>query len=563
MVHGTRPQAVDDGCPVTPPPQTASRRSLLGRAGLLAGGVAALVLHGPQRAPAQTIGETMDIAPPAGDQALKLRPSGQVPPSTSAGGALNLDNSGSQGAGAVLYSNQGAGALGRLLVVNQDNPANPQNAVRIQNSGTATTVAILHDPAGGAGDSSAEAVDIVSTNPLDTTLGVRGREEGRGTVKITHEKPARSDANAAALSIALTGAGTAAQGIFIGNDAGNPTTGPLLNIRNGGPDARRLVLTADGKMQLPVQGPQGGVVIGSDASLYRADEGVLATDGGIAVADGVVLTNVDKAVTDGMYSVVQVAPATTIALGAGGGLRGMRVAAAISVSGVLAQASLSMFNLSSVVTPSAPADLNSVEVYKSSPRFDGLAGVAAGVSGDTFSSFQHQLRLNPIANGTAAFARVHGLYMPPSNSVGAGWTVPHYSAVRIEAPGGTGTIAQLVGIEIRDFDGRAASNCSLRSFGSAVHMRHSGGVSLGAQATPDTVLHLRGNESAHGSVTVEAESTHPQAPAPGAQARIYVKDAKLVIQWNRSGTVLYTTIPLDTAGPYPVTPGVTTDVVAP
>jgi hypothetical protein len=486
-----------------------------------------------------------------------------VAPSTSTGGALNLDNSGSQGAGAVLYSNQGADALGRLLVVNQDNPANPQNAVRIQNAGTANTVSIFHDPAGGAGDSSAEAVDIVSTNPLDTTLGVRGREEGRGTVKITHEKPVRPDANAAALSIALTGAGTAAQGIFIGNDAGNPTTGPLLNIRNGGSDAKRLVLTADGKVQLPVQGPLGGLVIGSDASLYRSAEGVLATDGGIAVADRVVLTNVDKAVASGTYTVAQVTRATTIALGAGGGLRGVKVAAAISVSGALAPTSLSMFNLSSVVTPSAKTDLKSVEVYKSNPQFNGLAGVAAGVSGTTFSSFQHQLRLNPIAGGTATFARVHGLYVPPSNSVGAGWTVPHYSALRIEPPGGAGAITQLVGIDIRDFKGRGASNYSLRSYGTAVHMRHSGGVSLGAQATPDTLLHLRGNANAHGSLTVEAESADPPAPAPGMQARIYVKGAKLVIQWNRGGTVLYTTIPLDTAGPYPVSPAVTTDTVAP
>jgi hypothetical protein len=36
-----------------------------------------------------------------------------------------------------------------------------------------------------------------------------------------------------------------------------------------------------------------------------------------------------------------------------------------------------------------------------------------------------------------------------------------------------------------------------------------------------------------------------------------------VIQWNRSGTVLYTTIPLATAGPYPVSPAVQTDTVAP
>jgi hypothetical protein len=563
MVQGTRPQAAADGCPEASPPNAGTRRSLLARAGVIAGGVSVALLHGSERAVAQTIGETVDIAPPAGATALKLRPSGSVAPSTSAGGALNLDNSGSQGAGAVLYSSQGADALGRLLVVNQDNPANPQNAVRIQNAGIANTVSIYHDPAGGAGDSSAEAVDIVSTNPLDTTLGVRGREEGRGTVKITHEKPVRLDANAAALSIALTGAGTAAQGIFIGNDAGNPTSGPLLNIRNGGPDAKRLVLSADGKLQLPVQGPRGGLAIGSDATLYRSAERVLATDGGIAVADRVVLTNVDKAIANGTYTVAQVTPATTIALGAGGGLRGVRVAAAISVSGPLAPTSLSVFNLSSVVTPSAKTDLKCVEVYKSSPQFNGLAGVAAGVSGAMFSSFQHQLRLNPIVNGTAVFARVHGFYVPPTNAVGAGWTVPHYSAVRIEPPGGAGVITQLVGIDIRDFKGRGATNYSLRSFGDAVHMRHSGSVSLGAQATPDTLLHLRGNASAHGSLTVEAEAAHPPAPAPGTQARIYVKDAKLVIQWNRSGTVLYTTIPLATAGPYPVSPAVQTDTVAP
>jgi hypothetical protein len=94
-------------------------------------------------------------------------------------------------------------------------------------------------------------------------------------------------------------------------------------------------------------------------------------------------------------------------------------------------------------------------------------------------------------------------------------------------------------------------------------MRHSGGVSLGAQATPDTVLHLRGNASVHGSLTADAESAHPPAPRAGTQARLYVKDGKLVIQWNRAGTVLYTTIALDSPGPYPAGPAITTDTAAP
>jgi hypothetical protein len=223
-----------------------------------------------------------------------------------------------------------------------------------------------------------------------------------------------------------------------------------------------------------------------------------------------------------------------------------------------------MFNLNSLVTPSAQTSMNAVEVYKSNPRINGLPGVVDGVSGSTFSSFQHQLRLVPIDNGTASFAHVYGFYLPPVvNSVGEGWTVPNYSAVRIEAPGGAGAITNLSGIDIRDFKGRGANNCSLRSTGSTVHMRHSGGVSLGAQADPDTLLHLHGNASVHGSLTVESESANPPAPAVGTQARLYVKAGKLVIQWNSGGTVLYTTIPLDSQGPYPVSPEVTTDMTPP
>ena len=110
---------------------------------------------------------------------------------------------------------------------------------------------------------------------------MRGREEGKGTVKITHEKPAGADANASAISIALLGQGTACQGIFIGNDAGNQTTGPLLHIRNGGPGTERLLLTADGRMELPVTGSTGGLLIGQDANLYRSAPKVLATSGGL------------------------------------------------------------------------------------------------------------------------------------------------------------------------------------------------------------------------------------------------------------------------------------------
>jgi hypothetical protein len=242
---------------------------MLRRTGGAVGVLALLGLAAPARAATTRFDDLVEIAPPPGTAGVRLACTGSVPHSPVTGGALNLDNSGSSGAGAVIYSNRGADALGRLLTVNQANPANPQQAVRIQNAGTGHTVSIYHNPAGGAGDPSAAALDVTSTNEHDTALGVRGREAGKGTVKITHSKPDTGDANAAALSIALEGTGTACQGIFIGNDAGNPTTGDLLNIRNGGPGTDRLRLTAAGRLALPAEGPEGGLELGSASGRAR------------------------------------------------------------------------------------------------------------------------------------------------------------------------------------------------------------------------------------------------------------------------------------------------------
>ena len=238
MVHGTRPQAVDDGCPATPHPKTASRRSLLARLGLVAGGAAAAVLHGAERAPAQTIGETMDIAPPAGEAALKLRPSGSVPPSTSGGGALNLDNSSSKGAGAGSFIRTRARTpSGRLLVVNQDNPANPQNAVRIQMAAAPPTRSRSFTTRPAARATRARR-RWTSSRPIRSTRrsACAAGRRGRGTVKITHEKPVRLGCERVGpLDRAHRRRHRRDKANFIGNDAGNPTTGPLLNVRNGGP----------------------------------------------------------------------------------------------------------------------------------------------------------------------------------------------------------------------------------------------------------------------------------------------------------------------------------------
>ncbi len=466
---------------------------MLLRAGLTAG-VAGVIAHpDAARAAPTRFDDTVEIVPPANAVGLRITPSGNVPNSAVTGGALHLDNSASTGAGAVLCSNRGADALGRLLVVNQMNPANPQHAVRIQNAGTASTVSIYHDPAAGAGDPSAEAVDIVSTNAQDTALGVRGRESGRGTVKITHGKPSGPDADASALSIALEGAGTACQGIYIGNDAGNPTTGDLLHVRNGGPGTERLRLTAAGRLEVA---------------------------------------------------------------------RAVSVTATIPMSE--AETSLQAYDARPTVVPTAGTNVQSVDGYRSRLTLNGLPGIARGFVGHTVSSFQHQSRLAPIpAGGSGQLMNVFGFHSSPAATVDAGWNVNHYSPLRVEAPGGSGTIFNLTGLDIRDFHGRAAFNCSIRSFGQAVRMQHSGPINIGSQAAPETALHVRGNPSAHSSLTLDEAGDDPGPPAASARARLYVKNGKLVVQWNDGSNTLYTTITLDPAGPYPVTAPVTTDTSPP
>jgi hypothetical protein len=288
--------ARSSGVAVEVPHEHSSRRALLAKAGLVAAGVGAAALRAPSDAAGATLRDSYTLQPPAGSPALLVRPSGAVSESVSTGGAMNVDNTPSTGAGLVLYSDRGADAIGRLLVVNQANAANPQHAVRIANAGVGHTMSIFHDPAAGAGDSTALALDVVSTNPLDTTVGVHGREQGRGTVKITHEKPpSGGDSGASAISIALRGAGTAAQGIFIGNDAGEVTTGHLLNLRNGGPGTERLVLTAGGQLRLAIQGPGGGLLLGNDAALYRAAPATLATDGTLQAGSLGLRTGADQA----------------------------------------------------------------------------------------------------------------------------------------------------------------------------------------------------------------------------------------------------------------------------
>ncbi len=141
---------------------------------------------------------------------FSISPFGATSASPSTGGALNIENSKATGAGAVIYSNAGAEAAGRLLNVRVENPAFPIAAAQVAYAGASNGLEVVSTSTG----TSSNAFSVVSTNPNDTAVGIRGAETGRGTVKITHVGTG-NDANAAAVSLLLSGSGTAAQGIYL------------------------------------------------------------------------------------------------------------------------------------------------------------------------------------------------------------------------------------------------------------------------------------------------------------------------------------------------------------
>lgn len=211
----------------------------------------------------------VSVTQPASVAALKIVQQGNASASVSVGGAINLDNSLSTGAGMVIYSTQAAPA-GRLLVVNANNATFNQAALNVQHAGSGDAIQVSATGTGqglnltadagatagkhamsvgltNTGSSNSSALSISSTNLTHSCIQVTGTETGKGTIKVTHTGQANgSDGNASALSIDLQTAGTAAQGIFIDATTG-ATTGKLLHIKNGG--AERLSVLADGKIQ--------------------------------------------------------------------------------------------------------------------------------------------------------------------------------------------------------------------------------------------------------------------------------------------------------------------------
>lgn len=193
---------------------------------------------------------------------LRLTPAANASNSSSTGGALNITNSGSTGAGLVVYSTQAA-PTGHLIVVRANNATFNQAALYAEYVGTTHAISINHQGTGGA----SSGLNVASANTAHSAVGISGVETGKGTLKITHTGTG-SDANAAALSLDLAGAGTAAQGIFL--DSSGVTTGNLLVIRNNAVNLFNITST-------------GTVLFGADVNLYRSAANVLKTDDAFAV----------------------------------------------------------------------------------------------------------------------------------------------------------------------------------------------------------------------------------------------------------------------------------------
>jgi len=206
--------------------------------------------------PALSRGRWLRITPPVPDAfsltndstsaAIAITQTGTTSSSSSVGGAINLNNTDNPGAGVIIYSAHAA-PTGRLFSVRANNATFSQPCIYGETTGTSFCAKFSHTGT----TATANCVLVESTNTQDSSLGVTGYEAGRGTIKVTHNKPAVSDANASCISLDIAGAGTAAKGLFI--DSSGVTTGLLVDVRNN--NLQKLTIGPNG-----VMGRRGSVV---------------------------------------------------------------------------------------------------------------------------------------------------------------------------------------------------------------------------------------------------------------------------------------------------------------
>lgn len=166
---------------------------------------------------------------------------------------------------------------------------------------------------------------------------------------------------------------------------------------------------------------------------------------------------------------------------------------------------------------------------------------AFGAWGLFFAPSFSRTSTGTMAGGDCRAVSIAGLTIP------TGVTISYLAGLSIAAPTITGTITEMVGLDLADYGG-ATTPLSVRSYGTAVQMRHAGAGRFGANAAPDTVLHVGHNASTRGAITFEEDTTTPASPTSGTQMRVYMKADKFVIQFNNAGTVRYKYLDLTGTG---------------
>ena len=103
----------------------------------------------------------MTIVGVGSDAALQVIAQGNTPSSTSAGGTVNVDNSGNTGAGLVVFSAQPTPS-GRLLVARASSSTFNQTVAYFENAGTGHAVHANNTAA--TPNSTGSALNVTSTN---------------------------------------------------------------------------------------------------------------------------------------------------------------------------------------------------------------------------------------------------------------------------------------------------------------------------------------------------------------------------------------------------------------
>ncbi len=151
--------------------------------------------------------------------ALKIEQNGTTSSLLSGPAGFQFDNSGNTGAGFGIFTS--AAFTGHPFQLYSTSVLAGVSAAYIQYHGLRQSLWIEHYGTGTNGN----AFLVDSHNTEDSSLGVIGREERRGTGKIRHIDPGGDDHNASTLSLKNDGVTTEAQAIFFDCDSPSGTVG--------------------------------------------------------------------------------------------------------------------------------------------------------------------------------------------------------------------------------------------------------------------------------------------------------------------------------------------------